>query len=299
MALVDFFQLAVLYNLSRSNAGFLSNPPHPPPMPGATTLARSPSQSVNPDKTRSSLPVSTQPTLKTPERTRTATRSVPCITPIAVGTSMRRRQESNSDRVEKYDRNDYRQYLVEDFERHRVFVDIEVFMKHVLHVPDDWKTKWGPTIERIKVNGPFSALHMEYCAECDIHGTQEKNFYRPLMGMGNAILDVASKSPPEEFARPRIRQRYLINDPNKIFGGIMNEANLTPDLVAVHNDSLLHLLPEERRTGFLNGSNLTWAQPLQVLEVKPFDSALIDGSFMPRLKVNGKLAIIFLVFVHN
>jgi hypothetical protein len=296
MALVDFFQLAVLYNLSRGNAGFLSNPPHPSPMLEATTLTRSPSPSVDPDKTRSSHPISTQHTLKTPERKRAATRSVPYTTSVAAGTSIRRRQESASDRDEKYDRNDYRQYLVEDFECHRVFVDIEVFMKHILHVPDDWETKWRPTIERIKVNGSFSALHMEYCAERDIHSVREKSFYRPLMDMGNAILDIASESPPEESARPKIRQRCLANDPNKLFGGIMNEANPTPDPDAVHNDSLLHLLSEERRTGSLGGSSLTWAQPLQV---KTFDSVLIDGSFIPRLKVNGTLTIIFLVFVHN
>ena len=60
--------------------------------------------------------------------------------------------------------------------------------------------------------------------------------------------------------------------------------------MAVHDGFLPHINPEEREEGCLKKSNLTWAQPLQALEVKPWDSALVDGSCMPRLKVNGKHA---------
>jgi hypothetical protein len=257
-------------------------------MSGTTTLAHSPSPSFGPNGAHSSLTNSTQPKSKAPRRKRGATRSVPGTTPLTDGSSVGQSQELDADSVGEYDSTDYENSILQDFERHRVFVDIEVFMKHVLHVPDDWETRWGSTIERIKVTGSFSALYMKYCAECNIRGVQEKKPYGLLMGMGNAILDVASESPLEESTRPKPRQRHLVSDPNKVPCGITNEAHLTSDLVAVHGDPLLHFLPEGRRTRFLKESYFTRAQLLQPLEVKPLDTALVDGLFMPRLKVDGK-----------
>jgi len=64
--------------------------------------------------------------------------------------------------------------------------------------------------------------------------------------------------------------------------------DLSPDIVAVHEDFLPRLLQGERNERRLRSSSLTWAQPLQILEVKPWDNALIDGSCMPRLKVDGE-----------
>jgi hypothetical protein len=293
MALVDFFQLAALYNLSRSDAGFLPNPPHPPPMSGATTLARSPSPSVESGGAHPSLPISAQPTPKTPQRKRGATCSVPNITPLAAGTSSRQKLESDTDLVGKYDSADYEDFILQDFKRHRVFLDIEVFMKHVLHVPDDWKTRWGPMIEKIKTDIDFLAHHNLYCRECDTPGIAEQTLYKPLVAMGNAILSLASES-SSEHTKPRTPQRYIRNDPKKVFCGLLDEAHLVPDIVAVHEDFHARLRPNERNNGCLKRSNLTWAQPLQVLEVKPFDSALVDGSCMPRLKVDGKPVIVFL-----
>jgi len=54
--------------------------------------------------------------------------------------------------------------------------------------------------------------------------------------------------------------------------------NLLPDVVAVHEKFLPHIPPGELGGWHLKGLNLTWAQPLQVLEVKPSDGALVDGS---------------------
>jgi hypothetical protein len=57
---------------------------------------------------------------------------------------------------------------------------------------------------------------------------------------------------------------------------VLNKGNLEPDIVAVHKGFLPLLTDDEREEGQINGTNLTWAQPLQVLEVKPSDGTLID-----------------------
>ena len=67
---------------------------------------------------------------------------------------------------------------------------------------------------------------------------------------------------------------------------IMND--LSPDLIAVHHDFLPHLSSKEREEREIQQSDISWAHPLQVLEVKPSGGALVDGSCMPRLMVNGK-----------
>ena len=48
---------------------------------------------------------------------------------------------------------------------------------------------------------------------------------------------------------------------------------------------------EVQNTQDLGVLDLTWAHPIQVLEVKPWGDALVDGECMPRLKVNGKPAV--------
>jgi hypothetical protein len=223
--------------------------------------------------------------LKTPETKRDATLPAPDVTPIALGTAIRQRLEFDTDLARKYDTADYEQYILQDFERHRVFVDIDVFMKDVLHVPENWKNLWGRTIRRIKRDRVFSTAHWDYSRQCGTQGVQEWRFYKPLVDMGNAILDF-SESSPDDTVKPQTPQRYLRNDPKRILYGVMN--NLSPDVVAVHDGFLPHIRSGERDKQHLKQSNLTWAQPLQALEVKPWDSALVDGSCMPRLKVNGK-----------
>ena len=283
MALVDFYQLAVLHKLSRRDAGVLSNRSHPPPMSTAPSSSRSPAD--RPDQSSSSLVPSTQFVLRTPKRKRDGTLSVPNLTPISLGTSIMQKMSPDTDKTQKQDSDKYEQYIVQDFERHRVFVDIDVFMKHVLHVPENWKELWGRTIRRIKRDRVFSTAHWDYSRQCGTQGVQEWRFYKPLVDMGNAILDF-SKSSPDDSVKPQTTQRYLRNDPRRVLCGVMNE--LSPDVVAVHNGFLPHIRPEEDDEGCLRESNLSWAQPLQALEVKPWDSALVDGSCMPRLKVNGE-----------
>ena len=285
MALVDFYHLAVLYNLSRSDEGVFSNHSHLPMSTPTPPSSHSPTVRPGPPLP---LPSSaTQLGPKTPERKRKPPHSVPNLTPVALGTSILQRLQPGTDDHQTYDSHKYEQYIAQDFERHRVFVDIEVFMKHVLHVPDDWKTLWEDTIHQVKRSITFKTAAWDYSRQCEFTGTQEHRFYQPLVNMGNSILDFTKKL-KNNILSPRTPQSYLVNDPRRIHRGVMK--NLSPDIVAVHNDFLHHLDSNERETHCLKDSNLTWAHPLQVLEVKPWDGALVDGSCMPRLKVNGKSA---------
>ena len=194
--------------------------------------------------------------------------------------------QSDTNKPQKHNSATYEKYLIQDLEQHRVFVDIDVFMKHVLHVPDNWEDLWGPIIERIKRRKQFWLAHWDFTNKCDSHKTVEEDLYRPLVRMNNAILDVCESSKVESV-KPAFGVRYLRNDPRKILNGKMN--NLSPDVVAVHKDILPWLDKKDLKQGRLGKKNLTWAHPLQTLEVKPFDAALVDGSHMPRLKANGKL----------
>ena len=274
MALFDFYQLAVLYKLRRGDAGFLPIHPHPP-MP-ATTPPRSPSPSVEPDEGRLSLPP-VRPEFTTPERRPGTSRLLSDITPLSRGSSARQKQEEDTDQVGRYKREDYDDYIREDLQS-RVFVDFEIFMKHVLHVPDDWKTQWEPVIKAVKADSSFKSHHKEYCQHCDESSSQEVSFYKPLMNTANAVLDVLSQ-PRFNNISQGIPQRYHVNDPKKLRGGVMNKASLSPDLVVLHKDCE----PSE-------GGRLHWANPLHILEVKPFDGALCDGKTIPRLVVNGTCA---------
>ena len=276
MALIDFYQLAVLHKLSCDNGSILSEPSHPLPMP-ATKFSAFLSSSVRFDPTTRFEP-------KTPQHKRDATRSAPFSTPISHGTSILPKLRPDTDKTIKYDCAKYEQYIVQDFERHRVFVDIDVFMKHVLRVPEGWRELWGETIGQIKRNKNFAKARVDYTGLCDTRGVEEQKFYKPLVGMTNAILGICTLS---DAVAPRTPQRYLRNDPRNVLCGKMKD--LRPDIVAVHRTSLSHIYPDERQEKQLHFSNLTWAQPLQVLEVKPWDNALVDGSCMPRLKVNGEL----------
>jgi len=288
MALVDFYQLAVLYNLSRGDVGVPSNRSRPPPMP-TTTSSSSRSSATESGQTYSPLSSTTQFKLKTPDRKPNATRPVADPTPIALGTSILQKLQLDTDKNQTYDVDKYEEFITQDFERHRVFVDIDVFMKHVLHVPENWKGLWGRTIRQIKRDGVFSTAHWDYYRQCATRGVKESDFYKPLVDMGNAILAITSLDDSEDYIKPRTPQTYLRNDPKRVLCGVMTD--LSPDIVAVHDGFLPHIRSGERDGRCLEQSNLTWAQPLQALEVKPWDGALVDGSCMPRLKVNGTSAI--------
>jgi hypothetical protein len=202
---------------------------------------------------------------------------------------MMQKEEPDTGEPKKPGSAKYEEYIIKDFERHRVFVSIDVFMERVLHVPDNWKELWGATIKKVKGNKGFKDALQSYTDLCGVSG-KEKRLYVPLVNMANAIFDAASSS-SNESVKVETPLRYLVNDPKGIRGGVMNE--LIPDVVAVHEKFLPYLDPGEREQLRLAGSYLTWAHPLQVLEVKPGTGVLVDGAHMPRLKVNGELATIF------
>ena len=136
MVLIDFHQLAVLYNLSHGDGEVLSNPSRPLPMLAATSSS-SLLLLVEPDQTGSFSATQFMP--KTPERKRDATRSVPDSTPLSAVTSILQKPRPDMSKTPRYDNPEYERYIIQDFDYHRVFVDIDVFMKHVLHVPENWK----------------------------------------------------------------------------------------------------------------------------------------------------------------
>jgi len=150
---------------------------------------------------------------------------------------------------EEGDCEEYEEHVREDL-RHRVFVDYDVFMKYVLHVPEDWETKWRPALDVVKADANFKKYYENYCGLCGGNGAlEQKNFYAPLMEMANAVLDVVSRSDFDNI--PNIGE---------------NRPRLGPDA----------------------NKSLHRANPLHALKVKPYDNLICDGKNMPRLVVNGK-----------
>ena len=267
MAIVDFHQLVALHKLRRENAAFPSIHSHP--LMSAST----------PPHSRSSPLPAVQPELKTPERPRgVSSLALPGSTPLSRGGSIRQNLEGNTDRVEGFNRADYDVYIREDL-RSRVFVDFEVFMKNVLHVPAEWKTDWKAAIKAVKTNSRFDGYHKDYCKRCNDRSSVESVFYEPLVDLANTALDVLSEPRFEGiFPETTHPHRYRVNDPKKLRGGIFNKSDLSPDLIAL----------DEGLDKASKGENLHWANPLHILEVKPHDNALCDGSTMPRLVVDGE-----------
>ena len=279
MALVDFYQLAVLHKLGHTDPGFSSTHSRPLCM-SATPPPCSPSQSVEPDDVHMPLPPSIQP--QTPEKKLNAARPAPDITPLARGTSIRQKQEGNTDRIDGYSRNDYDDYVREDL-KGRVFVDYEVFMKYVLHVPEDWRIKWEPIMKTIRTDPAFQKQHEDYCRCCNDPTARELLFYQPLANAANAILRILSQSQFDGM-NSGIPQTYCVGNYTKLQGGIFNKANLSPDLVVFH---------EECDTTKPKGPkpNPHWANALHILEVKPYGNAICDGNNMPRLVFDGEYAM--------
>ena len=109
---------ATLYKPTHGDVGIISNHPHPPPMPNP--MPPSPSA-------ENSQPHSTRPQVNAPKRDRD--RVVHSAPEIAW-----QKQEFDTERVERYESDDYKQIIVGEFNHHQVFVDVDDFMKHVLHV---------------------------------------------------------------------------------------------------------------------------------------------------------------------
>jgi len=240
----------------------------------ATTPPRQPSTKP---RVHSSLPVLASPVPKTPRRRRDPAATAG-LNPLSRGSPDLQRQEGDTDQVDQYNSGYYEDCVRGDLNC-RVFVDFEVFMKHVLHVPDDWKTRWGPAIDAIKANATFGEHHEKYCRLCEEKGMTEENLYPCLVEVINAALDVIFRTGFEDIPSER-RQYHHINNPSHVKGGVMDKKGLSPDLILTQEG---RCRPDAR--GSLHREN-----PLQVLGAKLYDNALCDGRNIPRLAVDGKRA---------
>ena len=280
-ALVDFSKLAILYKLAHGDVGVFSNCSHPhcsrpPPMAPKTRL-QTRAQAAKSGRIKSHSQVPPPSRLVTPRRKGQAKAQLARgTTPPAHGTSIFPKLEPDTESPTTYTTSKWEEYLVEDFERHRIFVDIDVLMERVLRIPKNWRDLWGDAIRQVKVNPPFAAALLEYNKKCETE-PNETEYYASLVNLINAIFDYAKTSSDE--VKPRTPLHCLRNDPNKIFGGVMNP--LVPDIVTVLDGGA-------GETGNQRESTLTWSRPLQVVEVKPQGDTLVDGTFMTRLKINGK-----------
>ena len=272
MALVDFRQLTGLYNVHRPDGFF--------PSVSSRRLAMSRSSPPADEfDSAPSPPSSVQPAPQTPKSHLSAALREPDPTPYSRGTASRTKQDPDPDRNGGYKCDEYDDYVREDLNS-RVFVDFGVFIKTVLHAPADWETKWKRVIDAVKEDTGFKKHHSKYRGLCDTYGGQEVKFYEPLVNTIKSILEVAFR-PGNLDGSSGTPQHYIVNDPMRLRGGVINNKNLSPDLVALHSVF--------RGAGV---RELHWANALQVLEVKPFDAALCEGQNMPRLMVDSKCATI-------
>jgi hypothetical protein len=293
MALVDFHQLAILYKLRCQDVGVLSIPPNLPQTQMVThsttrLKANEPARTSNPAHVGPFLVPSLPPTRpRTPEPKAAVTQSIHAsaqATPNALGSSTVSKLQLDPDQRQKIDSAKYEEFLIEDFKNHRVFADIDIFMEYVLDVPADWEQKWESTIDSIKKDGGFSAAFDQYDGLCQ-SGTREVPLYTPLVKMANAVSRVSSSS-ENKSTKPVTKLRYFMNDPKKIEGGVITFGQ-SPDIVAVDERFLACMKDREIRNGRLDSTRLKWTQPVQMLEVKALGGALVDGSCMPRVVVNG------------
>ena len=76
-----------------------------------------------------------------------------------------------------------------DLKNHSVLVDIECFMRSVLHIPPDWRTQWGPVIHAIKRNPDFMKHYLDYWVlhEKEIEELESRH-YEPLLLMSDITL---------------------------------------------------------------------------------------------------------------
>ena len=135
----------------------------------------------------------------------------------------------------------------------RVFVDFAVFMKNVLHVPDDWAFLWKPAIDAVKADSNFKKHLGEYHKLCDELGTHEELPHKSLVNTIKAAFDVLSMFIFEDAPR---------KGPDSL---VHLDAPKPPE--DYHRDTTLH-----------------------ILEVNPHSSALCDGTAIPRLMLGGEHA---------
>ena len=195
----------------------------------ATAQPRSPEPSVERDQVHLSLPSSTPSEFETSER-----KPASGIALLSRGSSARRWQEGDVDRVDGYGRGNCDEYVHQDI-KNRIFVDFEVFMKSVLHVPQDWRIRWSRAIEVIRTDPEFKQYHEEYFKRCANLTSQERSLYEHLMEAVNAVLAVLSRSGFDGISCG-IPQYYRVNDPKNLRGRVFNGTSPSPDPVVRPKD---------------------------------------------------------------
>ena len=223
--------------------------------------------------------------MKIPERGRTTTHPDADVTPLFVETSAAQRMQPHMDQPQEYGITEYEGNTPQDFAHNQVFVDIDVFMAHVLHVPEDWEVSWDSVIRKIKCDSAFLAAHRDFTRRSGTQGAEEWRPHKSLVDMTNVVVEFSDML-PDAPAKPRTRAHHLGNDKQGAPRRLTNDPKT--DVIAVHSSFLPYLRLEEREQNRLAEPNPAWAQPLQLLEVKSLDCALVDGSCMPRLRTNGK-----------
>lgn len=119
-----------------------------------------------------------------------------------------------------------------DLEDKSVFVDIEVFIKSVLHAPVDWKTQWAPVIHMVKRNPDFMKHYLEHrVLHKKKYAEPEESHYEPLLLMNDATLRVAFPATLSQDTPLPLTQLVLIVD-DGIPGCVLNEGSSIPQLVA-------------------------------------------------------------------
>ena len=117
-------------------------------------------------------------------RKRDATRSIPNPTPMSREASILHEPRHATEQPPEY----YDEAIFWEFEYHRVFVDIDVFMEHVLHVLENWRELWRRTIMRIKHDETFLISCWDYRRECEIQSFSRCVSRIPLTGVENGDL---------------------------------------------------------------------------------------------------------------
>ena len=198
-----------------------------------------------------SSPSPSIPQVPSTSRSRRGPPTAACSSPLSGGPSVQHEEVGDANQFNVYNHEDYEGCIRLDLDS-RVFVDFEVFLKNVFHVPYDWRTKWGPAIDAVKTDGEFSEHHAKYRELCEGRDMPEVDSFPLLMKMVNATLDVLYRS---------------------VFEGISAEKH------KYYNRSCPQ--GEEQSPHEVN--------PLYI--VNPHDDALCGGKNMPRLVVDGKYAI--------
>lgn len=121
----------------------------------------------------------------------------------------------------------------DDLEDHSVFVDIEIFIKSVLHAPADWKAEWGSIIHSVKRNPDFMKHYLNYRTHHKKCAEREESRYKLLLLMNDVIVRVAfpatlyrdTPSTPLQLTQ----LVHVVDDGSS--DCVLNEANSIPRLI--------------------------------------------------------------------